>query len=541
MPSLPHKSLLTAIAAAALLAGCGGGSSSPESGSTDTLMSSHAVAALSTSQLQSLLATRYAGQTAAQQLIGAPQCGVQVDKFVYATVGGEGETTDASGALMLPTGAGTQCQGPRPIVVYAHGTAIDRAEDMSAINDPTNPAYASSTRVALIFAAHGYIVVAPNYAGYDVSTLPYHPYLNEAQQSQDMLDSLSAARQLLLQPGSPVSDNGKLFVTGYSEGGYVSMATLQALDAQGRPATAGAAMSGPYAMLALGDEIFLGHPNVGGTAYLPLLANSYAHLRQGSIDPSQLFSSRYPKADTLFPGTTDFSGFASLVANGDIPASALFQSQAAAPGAPGFSTSAYPSLASLPEGAPLYGAGFDASDYLVGTAFRAAYVADVDAHPDGGAPVDGSAPDLAGTPPAVAADPQLLLRQDLKANDLRNYTPSMPLLLCGGHGDPEVLWNQGAGLMTAMLRGKEASDPSLRFVTLDLDTSSGSAGTYVQYGLSPAVDSAMQAMASQVQAAFTGYQAAVDSALGPALGLEAYHTDERPYCTVEARSLFDQF
>ena len=27
-----------------------------------------------------------------------------------------------------------------------------------------------------MFAAQGYIVVAPNYAGYDISTLGYHPY-----------------------------------------------------------------------------------------------------------------------------------------------------------------------------------------------------------------------------------------------------------------------------------------------------------------------------------------------------------------------------
>jgi hypothetical protein len=30
------------------------------------------------------------------------------------------------------------------------------------------------------------------------------------------------------------------------------------------------------------------------------------------------------------------------------------------------------------------------------------------------------------------------LRQDLKANDLRNWTPTMPTLLCGGDEDPEV-------------------------------------------------------------------------------------------------------
>ena len=31
--------------------------------------------------------------------------------------------------------------------------------------------------MAAVFAAQGYIVVAPNYAGYDGSTLDYHPYL----------------------------------------------------------------------------------------------------------------------------------------------------------------------------------------------------------------------------------------------------------------------------------------------------------------------------------------------------------------------------
>ena len=32
--------------------------------------------------------------------------------------------------------------------------------------------------IAAMYAAQGFIVVAPNYAGYDISTLGYHPYLN---------------------------------------------------------------------------------------------------------------------------------------------------------------------------------------------------------------------------------------------------------------------------------------------------------------------------------------------------------------------------
>ena len=48
-----------------------------------------------------------------------------------------------------------------------------------------------------MFAAQGYIVVAPNYAGYDISTLGYHPFLNADQQSGEMMDILAAARTAL--------------------------------------------------------------------------------------------------------------------------------------------------------------------------------------------------------------------------------------------------------------------------------------------------------------------------------------------------------
>ena len=69
-----------------------------------------------------------------------------------------------------------------------------------------------------MFAAEGYIVVAPNYLGYDTSTLPYHPYLNGDQQSKDMIDALTAARSALPTSNAPnTRDGGKLFITGYSQ------------------------------------------------------------------------------------------------------------------------------------------------------------------------------------------------------------------------------------------------------------------------------------------------------------------------------------
>ena len=50
-------------------------------------------------------------------------CSVDVYQLQYETVGARGESTTASGALMVPTGIGSRCQGPRPILLYAHGAS----------------------------------------------------------------------------------------------------------------------------------------------------------------------------------------------------------------------------------------------------------------------------------------------------------------------------------------------------------------------------------------------------------------------------------
>src|SRR4249919_3785816 len=64
-----------------------------------------------------------------QQLLalgGTPVCDIAVYHMRYTTVGGTNEATEASGALMVPTGGDAKCTGPRPILLYAHGTTTDR-------------------------------------------------------------------------------------------------------------------------------------------------------------------------------------------------------------------------------------------------------------------------------------------------------------------------------------------------------------------------------------------------------------------------------
>jgi acetyl esterase/lipase len=324
---------------------------------------------------------------------GTPRCTITTYSLRYSTIGGGGEPTDASTALILPSGSDPACQGPRPVLLYAHGTATAKDHDMAQLRG-------EAKLIAALFTAQGYIVVAPNYAGYEGSSLPYHPYLNAEQQAADMIDALRAARaameRLKAKPGP------QLFLAGYSQGGHVALATQRAMQQGGEfKVTAAAGLSGPYAMARFADTVFGGQPIAGITFYLPLIATSAQ--RAGAAiyaKPEELFESQYANGiESLLPTKMKRN---ELLKQGKLPRRALFalDSQPQASGA-----SAY----------------FN-NQHLVRTSYREAYLQDLARHPcDSG-----------------ACKPAHNLRKWMLKNDLRNYTPESPLLLCGGSKDPSV-------------------------------------------------------------------------------------------------------
>ncbi|MBY0410915.1 MAG: lipase family protein, partial [Burkholderiaceae bacterium] len=72
-------------------------------------------------------------------------------------------------------------------------------------------------------------VLAPDYVGFGASKGTPHPYLLAEPSAAATIDFLTAARTWRAQAN--VVDNGQLFLTGYSEGGYVTMAAHRTLQA----------------------------------------------------------------------------------------------------------------------------------------------------------------------------------------------------------------------------------------------------------------------------------------------------------------------
>lgn len=429
-------------------------------------------------------------------LVGSPVCDIAVYHIEYATVGGANEATTASGALMVPTGSHAGCTGPRPVVLYAHGTSTERGFNIADLSGAQN---AEGILLAATFASQGYIVVAPNYVGYDTSTLPYGAFLVADQQSGEMIDALSAARSALpTADASSTSDSGKLFITGYSEGGYVALAAQRAMQARGIPVTASAPMSGPYALAAFVDAIFAGQVNGEGPVLATLLFTAYQHC-YGNIyaDPTEVFEPQYATGiDSLFP-TTVTRG--ELYAQGKLPQFALFSSTPPAP--------AYAALtpATIPTDlAPVFALGFGPGN-LITNAYRLSWLMDADAQ----------------------ANPGVAMRAALKQNDLRNWVPSAPVLLCGGEQDPEVFW------LNAQLEQNYwlGQSPVAPVSVLDLDSSVAAGDPYSTVKTQFAIARDAVAALAIAQGATDGGYEAVET---------AYHTTlVPPFCLGAVKSFFD--
>ena len=92
-----------------------------------------AVGSYTVSQLLSMASDGTLTQMLLKQVV-SPDCSVDIYQLQFGTVGAQGEPTTDSGALMVPSGPNAACQGPRPIVLYAHGKKIRRRKSAQLSN-----------------------------------------------------------------------------------------------------------------------------------------------------------------------------------------------------------------------------------------------------------------------------------------------------------------------------------------------------------------------------------------------------------------------
>jgi pimeloyl-ACP methyl ester carboxylesterase len=297
---------LSALTAAALLSACGGGSgnaSGPERG----LLAEPAVVLATLTAAQIDAGTKASGL---QGLSGTAKCDVKVVALNYYTTGPKNDMTNASGVMLVPSGAGV-CATPAALVAYAKGTDVQKPRTLA------NPADGETALLIAMYASQGYAVVATDYLGFAKSAYTYHPYLHADSEATSVIDSIRAARKAAATVGANLS--GKVMLTGYSQGGHSSMAAHRAAERDNAAeinVVAGAHLAGPYNLSAS-----LKSPAViaGYQFFVPYLVTSWQKV-YGTVYAKVTDAFKAPYSDyieTLLPSPT--LDYTTLVTSGKLP------------------------------------------------------------------------------------------------------------------------------------------------------------------------------------------------------------------------------
>jgi alpha-beta hydrolase superfamily lysophospholipase len=231
--------------------------------------------------------------------------GYRAYRIDYETVDEEGLPVKASGLMVVPTDYGVRDEDAKKlalmekkglsIVSDSHGTIFANREAPTELAKETmEPAGAPVVLTSLA----GFVTLQADYIGFGSSAGHYHPYLLKHSSAAATVDFIKAARDFAQKKGIPL--NGQLYVTGYSEGGYVAMAALQALEEAGEPVADAAPMAGPYMLDQMGKGV-LALDTLPVPSFMADVAYAYALSYHQPIT-SLVKESYASKLPTLFDG-----------------------------------------------------------------------------------------------------------------------------------------------------------------------------------------------------------------------------------------------
>lgn len=231
--------------------------------------------------------------------------GVRTHLILYVTPDPAGQPTIGSALVVLPVGGDADLS----LVSWLHGTTIYRG-DAGTIS-ATGP----DRIIAMAFAAAGYAVSAPDYLGLGPGP-GFHTYDHLPSTVTASIDALRATRTMAEAIGQGL--DGRVLVSGFSQGGPATMAAGRALQDAADPdlrLSALAPISGPYDFgwtfkAAISGEIASAPQYL---AYLVVAWNRLHHLYEA---PADAFLAPYAAGvESLLDGHhTDDEVFAGITA-----------------------------------------------------------------------------------------------------------------------------------------------------------------------------------------------------------------------------------
>jgi pimeloyl-ACP methyl ester carboxylesterase len=218
---------------------------------------------------------------------------VEIFKVTYHTQY-KGDDITASGLVILPeTTEGVD------MLSFQHGT-------ISAHKDAPTLLPLNSTELIYYAALStmGLITVVPDYIGFGSSSDIMHPYYVEEYTAGAVIDLLKAAKELAREKN--ISFNEKLFLAGYSQGGYATMAAhkyIEENDLPGFNLIASFPAAGGYDIKGV-QEYFFDQETYDEPYYMAYVARSYQTAYDWTQPLSEFFQEPYAtNIPALFDGS----------------------------------------------------------------------------------------------------------------------------------------------------------------------------------------------------------------------------------------------
>ena len=220
---------------------------------------------------------------------------VDIYKVIYKTTYQDTEI-NASGLVILPKTSGNAL----PMISFQRGTIVEQTKAPSL-----QPKESEQVISYAALASMGYITVVPDMIGFGESNEVFHPYYVEDPTATAVIDMLDAARAVAAEKN--VDFNGRLFLAGYSQGGYATMAAHKALEADDEneyEIVASFPGAGGYDVSAMHDY-FLGLDTYPNPHYIAYVGMSYRSFYGENDVLASFFNEPYAsRIPTLFDGVT---------------------------------------------------------------------------------------------------------------------------------------------------------------------------------------------------------------------------------------------
>lgn len=202
---------------------------------------------------------------------------VDVYDITYFTKWHDGTTIKASGLYFVPR----DTKKPMPEIIYHHGTRMSKGRSSRLGGEET---------MCLGMAMDGYAVLEPDYIGLGHGD-KFHLYQLAESEGQASVDMLFATREM--NDSLKLKTNGMLFLTGYSEGGYATLAAQKLIQDKYPQihVTASSPMSGAYDMCGTQSKVML--KSYSRPHYLPYLLRGYNEVYHFVPDINSIYKHPY--------------------------------------------------------------------------------------------------------------------------------------------------------------------------------------------------------------------------------------------------------